>query len=98
MTYFIFYQDIKNNYDDGSGEITFHQFCEAMEDTNQESDDETFFKETFRTFSKDEEGCIPPEEMRFVFQYLGVIKLTFNIVLVTGVWCPIMQYCSDSLW
>ena len=44
-----------------------------MEETNQESDDETFFKETFRTFSKDEEGCIPPEEMRFVFQYLGVI-------------------------
>ena len=29
-------------------------------------EDENYFKETFRVFSKDDEGCIPADEMKFV--------------------------------
>ena len=65
-------KDIKNKLDDGSGEITFTNYCFAMEEQNPDNDEEAFYKETFRTFSKDKDGCIPPDEMRFVFQYLGV--------------------------
>ena len=66
-------QDIKNKLDDGCGEITFDDFCQAMRETLQDGgDEESFYKETFRTFGKDNDGCIPPEEMRFVFQFLGV--------------------------
>lgn len=67
-------QDIKNKLDDGSGEITFNDFCRAMTEAVVEGDEETFYKETFRTFGKDNDGCITPEEMRFIFQFLGVSK------------------------
>ena len=34
-----------------------------MQDINKDDDQETRYKETFRVFSKDEEGCIPAEEI-----------------------------------
>ena len=36
-----------------------------MQDMNKEVDLEIGYKETFRVFSKDEEGCIPADEMRW---------------------------------
>ena len=81
----MFIKDIKNKLDDGSGEITFTNYCFAMEEQNPDNDEEAFYKETFRTFSKDKDGCIPPDEMRFVFQYLGVsliILIQLNIFKV----------------
>ena len=35
-----------------------------MQDLNKDMDQETGYKETFRVFSKDEEGCIPPDEIK----------------------------------
>ena len=49
-----------------------------MNSRSLEVDEETFYKETFRTFGKDKDGCIPAEEMIFVFQHLGV-SLGFQI-------------------
>ena len=41
------------------------EFCYIMQDMNKEVDLEIGYKETFRVFSKDEEGCIPADEMRW---------------------------------
>ena len=35
-----------------------------MQDLNKDMDQETGYKETFRVFSKDQEGCIPAEEIK----------------------------------
>ena len=35
-----------------------------MQDMNRDLDIETGYKETFRVFSKDKEGCIPPDEIK----------------------------------
>ena len=40
------------------------EFCYVMSEAARESDQETSYKETFRVFSKDEEGCIPAEEIK----------------------------------
>ena len=66
-------QDITNKLDDGSGYITFEDFCKVMMEKNQEVDPEINYKETFRVFSKDSQGCIDREEFKFVFLHLGVI-------------------------
>ena len=75
-------QDIKNTLDDGSGEIIFNDFCKVMLRIDRENDEETFYKETFRTFSKDSDGCIPSREMKFVFEHLGVRDIIFNVLLL----------------
>ena len=64
--------DIINRLDDGSGVITFEDFCKVMLQKNKEVDQETYFKESFRVFYKDEEGCIPAEELIFVLRNLNV--------------------------
>ena len=71
-------QDIKNTLDDGSGEIIFNDFCKVMSRIDRENDEETLYKETFRTFSKDSDGCIPSQEMKFVFEHLGVGDMIFK--------------------
>ena len=35
-----------------------------MQDLSKEFDPEASYKESFRVFSKDEEGCIPPDEIK----------------------------------
>ena len=65
-------QDIKNKLDDGSGEITFNDFCKVMTGLQKELDEEALYRETFRTFHKDSDGCIPSQEIKFVFEHLGV--------------------------
>ena len=62
--------DIINRLDDGSGTLNFEDFCKVMLEKNQEVDAETDYKESFRVFSKDEQGCIPAEELKFVLQNL----------------------------
>ena len=65
-------QDIKNKLDDGSGEIAFNDFCKVMTGLQKELDEEALYRETFRTFHKDSDGCIPSQEIKFVFEHLGV--------------------------
>ena len=50
--------EIINKLDDGSGHITFNEFCMVMIEKNEEVDMGTNYKETYRVFSKDALGCI----------------------------------------
>ena len=58
--------DIINKIDDGTGVLTFEVFHTVMLEKVAENDPETNYKESFRVFSKDEDGCIPAEELKFV--------------------------------
>ena len=49
-------QDMINNIDDGSASLSFASFCLLMKEKTKETDPETHYKDTFRVFSKDEEG------------------------------------------
>ena len=45
-----------NKIDDGSASLAFPDFCLLIGEKAKELDPETHFKDTFRVFSKDEEG------------------------------------------
>ncbi len=45
--------------DDGSGTLDFSDFVLVMGEKSREADIETHFKDTFRVFSKDEDGKRP---------------------------------------
>ena len=45
-----------NKIDDGSASLNFDDFCLLMSEKTVEVDPETLFKDTFRVFSKDEDG------------------------------------------
>lgn len=47
-----------NKIDDGSASLNFEDFCLLMSEKTVEVDPETLFKDTFRVFSKDEDGEI----------------------------------------
>ena len=49
-------QDMINKIDAGSASLTFPNFCQLIAEKSKELDPETHFKDTFRAFSKDEEG------------------------------------------
>jgi hypothetical protein len=49
-------QDMINKIYDGSASLTFPDFCLLIGEKAKELDPETHFKDTFRVFSKDEEG------------------------------------------
>ena len=51
-------QDMTNQIDDGSGTLNSSDFTLLVLEKNKEIDPETLFKDTFRVFSKDNEGGI----------------------------------------
>ena len=55
---------------DGSGFLEFPEFCLMLSKNTQDTDIENDLKETFRVFSKDDEGCITAEELKFVLTHL----------------------------
>ena len=64
-------QDMINEIDvDGSGFLEFQEFCLMLYKRTQDADVENDLKETFRVFSKDDEGCITAEELKFVLTHL----------------------------
>merc|ERR1719412_3280445 len=64
-------QDMINEVDvDGSGFLEFPEFCLMMHKKLCDTDTENELKETFRVFSKDDEGCITAEELKFVLTHL----------------------------
>ena len=64
-------QDMINTVDvDGSGFLEFPEFCLMMYKKLSDTDTENELKETFRVFSKDDEGCITAEELKFVLTHL----------------------------
>merc|ERR1719431_2435581 len=62
--------DMINKIDNGSGVFDFEDFLLVMREKNKETDMEIHFKDTFRAFSKDDDGCIPAEELKFVMNHL----------------------------
>ena len=50
--------------------MEFPEFCNLMYKKISDADTENELKETFRVFSKDNEGCITAEELKFVLTHL----------------------------
>ena len=44
--------------------VYWQAFCSVMQDRSRNVDLECGYKETFRVFSKDDDGCIPAAEIR----------------------------------
>ena len=42
-----------------------------------DDDEEENYKETFRVFSKDEQGCIPAEEMKFILSQICSTEVSY---------------------
>ena len=70
-------QDLINKIDDGTGTLDFNDFCLVIKEKTKEPEHETHFKDTFRAFSKDDEGCIPADEMKYVLMHLPG-KITYK--------------------
>ena len=64
--------DVLNRLEDGSGVITFEEFCEVMLRKTKDVDQEICYKQAFRVFYKDSSGCVPAEELKFVLSNLMV--------------------------
>ena len=74
-------QDIINRMDDGTETFTFTDFCKIMLEKNKEVNAENDYKESFRVFSKDENGFVSADELRFVLQNLpGKVSNSSNIM------------------
>ena len=55
------------NWPSPSVQIEWPEFASALaEKLKPDEGEDVYFKETFRVFSKDDEGCIPADEMKFV--------------------------------
>ena len=50
-----------------------------------EDEEENYYKETFRVFSKDEEGCITADEMKFVLSQICSMEVIMIISLAVTV-------------
>ena len=44
--------------------MAIQEFCYILQELTKDLDQKTGYKETFRVFSKDEEGAIPAEEIK----------------------------------
>ena len=64
-------------------QVDWPQFATALANLlrTQESEVEDGFKETFRVFSKDDKGCIPVEEIKFVLSQVCSEAVRINILL-----------------
>ena len=70
-------------YDDN--DRSMQEFCYVMQDISKDEDLETGYKETFRVFSKDEEGCITADEIMLVTLCLISASLSFCIGLLLNI-------------
>ena len=63
---------------------SFQEFCYIMQEVTKDMDEETGYKESFRVFSKDEEGCIPPDEIKLGCILRRIIKIFSSIGLFSS--------------
>ena len=61
--------DFINNVDDGSGNVSFQDFCSILTELHKEFDTEELFRNAFRAFYKDEEGEELNCFMNFFFDF-----------------------------
>ena len=72
-------QDMINKIDDGSASLNFGDFCLLMSEKTVEVDPETLFKDTFRVFSKDEDGEDQMEpSIQGFFHSFSFLKASIN--------------------
>ena len=70
-------QGIINQVDlDESGKVEWPEFAAVLAGKLGPDEDENYYKETFRVFGKDDEGCIPADEMKFVLSQAGGLVTT----------------------
>ena len=74
----VLYCTVLYKVDNETGALDFAQFCSVMQDRNKNVDLESSYKETFRVFSKDDDGCIPAAEIRFVMRMRMMIMISHN--------------------
>ena len=71
-----------NKIDDGSASLNFADFCLLMSEKTVEVDPETLFKDTFRVFSKDEDGENQTYMLYLYLRYwLVEFKTSFHFLL-----------------
>ena len=46
---------------------------------SSEVDQENYYKEAFRVFFKDDTGCIPADELKFILRSLNVSQYTVHV-------------------
>ena len=66
-----------------------------------DDDEEENYKETFRVFSKDEQGCIPAEEMKFILSQIcstEVSYVTFQEIIQLLSWQSCNTFLVDQLF
>ena len=73
---------IINKVDNETGALDFAQFCSVMQDRNKNVDLESSYKETFRVFSKDDDGCIPAAEIRFAIIMMMMIMMIMMMMIM----------------
>ena len=60
-------------------QIEWEEFGEVLADLLEiKEDEETSYKETFRVFSKDKQGCIPAEEMKFALSQICSLEVSVS--------------------
>ena len=79
---------------DGSGFLEFQEFCLMLYKRTQDADVENDLKETFRVFSKDDEGCITAEELKFVLTHLPGKVTPEAVISLLG----IPEVAKKSFW
>ena len=50
---------------------------------NNEVDQENYYKEAFRVFFKDEDGCVPAEELKDILRSLHVYNHKSQVILIS---------------
>ena len=76
-------QDLINKIDDGTGTLDFNDFCVVIKEKNKELDFETHFKDTFRAFSKDDEGDdMTRDDTLQLLSFNKTFKLSFIATII----------------
>ena len=64
---------VSNQVWDGTGKVSWSVFAGRLGDllADKTGDPEAGYRETFRVFSKTDDGCIPMEEIKFVLSQVA---------------------------
>ena len=72
---------MSNQVWDGSGRVSWPVFAGRLGDmlADKAGDQELGYRETFRVFSKNESGCIPLEEIKFVLSHVAPGQVSHSV-------------------
>lgn len=66
-------RQVSNQVWDGTGKVSWPAFAGRLGEmlADKSGDPESGYRETFRVFSKTDEGCVPIEEIKFVLSQVA---------------------------